>query len=461
MRPIEAMDSIDALKINIRHKKNIVREMFLFLDQLYILGRLEKSGFKINKEEIRLLFGTINSLLIQLKILNNSLPKIIEKISFFKELPSEKLVVKKPEIGKEKLVSLRYQHPAIKETGALVTIKKSDKLKFLKELSLTDNSVRRLRKEYKILKEKVEEFKKPSVYAKVSNKFFSNLSTSLLNKGYFKKLSGELKKSNLYFLSHTYVSMAFFSSLIALLFSFILLIVLLFFNLSFEFPFLFSVDESVILRLVKNFWVVIAFPILTFVAFYFYPTTEKKSISGKINQELPFVAIHMSAIAGSGVEPTKIFKIIVLSKEYPNTKKEMKKFLNEINIYGYDIVTALRNSARATSSSKLAELFKGLATTITSGGNLKDFLDKRSESLILDYRIEREKYTHTAETFMDIYISVVIAAPMIMTMLLVMINLTKLSFGLSMQTLTLLMLLAVGVINVFFIVFLHLRQPEV
>lgn len=452
------ISSIEALKVNINYEKRILRETSIFFNYLDTLNNLERKGIKINKAEKELLYNTMNSLISQFKILNNSLPELIKKISFFKELPSEKTV--KPAI-KEKLISLEYRQPSGEEKKTLVTIKKNDKLRFLKELSFTDNSIKRLKKEYKVVIEKTEEFKKPSSYGRISNKFFSKLSADLFAKGYFKGLNNELRKANLYFLSQTYVSMAFFSSLIALFASICLLILLFFFNLSFEFPFLASTNEPIFLRFMKNFWVVIAFPILTFFAFYFYPFTEKKSIASKINQELPFAVIHMSAIAGSGIEPTKIFKIIVISKEYPNTRKEIKKLLNEINIYGYDLVSALRNIASVTSSDKLAELFKGMAMTITSGGSLKEFLDKRAETLIFDYKIEREKYSHMAETFMDIYISVVIAAPMIMTMLLVMISLTGMGFGLSLNALTLLTVLGISLINIFFLVFLHLKQPSI
>ena len=169
----------------------------------------------------------------------------------------------------------------------------------------------------------------------------------------------------------------------------------------------------------------------------------------------------MSAIAGSGVEPTKIFEIIVKSEEYPHTRKEIKKLLNKINLYGYDLVSALGESARLTSSSKLAELFKGLATTITSGGELTMFLDKRAETLVFDYKVEREKYNRIAETFMDIYISVVIAAPMMMTLLLVMMSLTGMSYGLTIQATSLIIILVIGLLNIFFLIFLHLKQPEV
>jgi archaeal flagellar protein FlaJ len=134
--------------------------------------------------------------------------------------------------------------------------------------------------------------------------------------------------------------------------------------------------------------------------------------------------------------------------------------LNQINLYGYDLVTSLNNVSRTTPSIKLAELFGGLSTSITSGSDLSSFFEKRAESLLVTYRLEREKYTKLAETFMDIYISVVVAAPMILMILLVMVSVLNISPNLTLGELTFLMISIIAVINAIFIAILHLKQPN-
>jgi flagellar protein FlaJ len=191
---------------------------------------------------------------------------------------------------------------------------------------------------------------------------------------------------------------------------------------------------------------------------YSYPSLEKKSAESAIDQELPFATIHMAAISGSMIDPSKIFSIMISTKEYPHIEKELVKLMNEINIYGYDLVSALRNIAFNSPSKKLAELFNGLATTINSGGNLPDFFNKRAETLLFEYKLEKEKSNKAAETFMDIYISVVIAAPMILMLLLMMMKISGLGLSLSTSLITLIMVLSVAVVNVVFIVFLHLKK---
>ena len=169
----------------------------------------------------------------------------------------------------------------------------------------------------------------------------------------------------------------------------------------------------------------------------------------------------MSAISGSGIQPSEIFRIIGLSREYPYLRKEIRKVINQINLYGYDLVTALNNSSSVTPSEKLAELFSGLSTTITSGGDLSKFFEKRSETLLAEYRLTREKYVKTAETFMDIYISVVIAAPMILMLLFVMLSIGDFGsgLGLTIGRLTFFVIAILTLINTVFLTFLHLNQP--
>jgi flagellar protein FlaJ len=131
-----------------------------------------------------------------------------------------------------------------------------------------------------------------------------------------------------------------------------------------------------------------------------------------------------------------------------------------LNIYGYDLVTALNNVSKNTPSERLAELLNGLSTTIHSGGGLPEFFNQRSETLLATYRLDREKYTKTAETFMDIYISLVIATPIILILLLVMIGVSGIQIGFSPTQMSLMIILIIALVNISFLGVLHVKQPK-
>ena len=168
----------------------------------------------------------------------------------------------------------------------------------------------------------------------------------------------------------------------------------------------------------------------------------------------------MSAIAGADIEPSNIFRIISISKEYPCIRKEAKKIMNQINIYGYDLITALKNVAAASSSESWTDLLNGISTTLKSGGDLSKYLNKKAESLLFEYRLKREKAIKSSETFMDIYISVVIAAPMLMMLLLIMMSISQIGLALSVPAITIIIVGVVSVINLLFLMFLHLNQKK-
>lgn len=86
------------------------------------------------------------------------------------------------------------------------------------------------------------------------------------------------------------------------------------------------------------------------------------------------------------------------------------------------------------------------------------FFDKRSETLLFNHKIEEQKSAKAAETSMDLYISLGIATPMILMLLLMIMKISGLGIGMSVGTIALLVIMGVFLINVFFLTFLHLKR---
>lgn len=433
--------SLGKLKENIALERRIIDE----------INRLSVSSRDMRgEEEARMLSNQINTLKDYLRKINKELLVNIEKISLVKPLKPppvipEPVIQQSPTPLFQPVRTMPSQIPASK-------IPKKDYLSRLERLTL-----KRLGKKEKKVEKRKE--KKPSLYVKTASSFFYNISMSLIKKGKFKRLKRTLIKANLKFVPVNYVSVMFFTTLLAFFFSILVFFFFLFFNFSATFPLITASTEAIGIRLLKVFWILLAIPASIFFISYYYPTLERKSIESRINSELSFASIHMAAISGSMIDPTKIFSIVISTNEYPNLQKEFTKLMNEINVYGYDFVSALRNLAFNSPSTKLSEFFNGLATTITSGGDLPNFFEKRAQTLLFEHRLEMEKQGKAAETFMDIYISVVIAAPMILMLLLIMMSISGLGIALSPGMITLVMVLAVIMVNILFLTFLQVKQP--
>jgi len=417
------------LKKNIEHEKRIVSDINSVLESM--------SGEKGSK---KFYTDSLKSLAFQLRLLNKAVPELLKESSPVEEV-KEKVIEEKKEPKKKKVVKMSYVSPSSKEKK-FITINKMDREMFLQQLKLSEDNLKHIRR---VREKKVGGTeKKVNAYAKLSNRFFRNTSEKLVPR--LDSLGKDLKKGNVNILLVTYISMALMSTTIAFFVVAIFYLLLIF----------------VAVKNVSYFWIVIVLPLLTAFGFYYYPSSESNDVKKKITQELPFATIHMAAIAGSNITPSEIFKIISNSKEYPAIGKEVRKILVQIEIYGYDLVTSLKNVATRTPNKQLSELFSGLATNISTGGELKNYLNKKADNFLLDYRLERQKYSALAETFMDIYISVLIAAPLVMMMMFVVMNVAGLGMGgITLSMLLLLSIFGVIVVNIIFLVVLNMKQPKV
>ncbi len=429
---------IEEIKDNLATELLMVKELFKLVEWLQTATVDERKMIPLVMESIQK----------RLKILNTSVGDLLTVASPLRKLPG-----KDSDLGVEKV--------AFKNSGMRVAVRSRDKQKYLQELDLSEQLLKRLKRRSVVIDQEDGVFKSANFFAQISNNLFLKKSNALLDKGYFKNLNIDLRKGNILVLTATYVSMMLLSIGIAFIAGLILAAFFFYFKLGLTGSFIAFQEGNVIKRLGISLLIFIITPLATFAGFYFYPSMERKSLSRQIDGELPFVVIHMGSISGSGIEPTQIFKIVGLHKDYKHTRGEIRKLINQVNVYGYDLISALKNIARLTPSVRLAELFNGLSTTISSGGDLKTFFEKRAESLLLSYRLERERFTKVAETFMDIYISVVIATPMILLLLLVMVSVSGVNIGgFSIGFMTFMIVFSVAFVNVIFLWLLSLKQPS-
>jgi len=425
-----------------------------------VINEIEKNfthlGDMKNEDQKTIIQSQINYLEKHLKELNSRLTQALTNLTFSKSLEIEKKAEKgsnNPRIPREEKEEEEEKKFKLFSLGGKIF-----NLKQVSPVGLEKETINRLRKtEKEEEKEKKKKLKDKSEYSRIASEFFSKYSNKFLSQKAFKKMESDLMKANLNFTPKGYVSIIFLTTLLSIFVAGFLFLFFLFFNLD-ALKIITRVTEPITQRFLKVVWILFVVPLLTFLMMYIYPSLEKKAAGEAIDRELPFATIHMAAISGSMVNPINIFKIISSTKEYPALDKEFTKMINEINIYGYDLVSALKNTSKNSPSKNLSELFNGLITTINSGGDLAAFFEKRSETLLFNYRIVQQKESKSAETFMDIYISLVIAAPMILMLLMMIMKMSGLGIAMSVNLIALMIIMGVVVVNAFFLVFLHMKK---
>jgi len=269
---------------------------------------------------------------------------------------------------------------------------------------------------------------------------------------FFKSLYLNLRYANIKILSNTYVNIMFFMSIMSFLISFPLLLI---FFLIYKSVFIIALLQSIALASIIGGGI--------FAVFYIYPQMKIKQRVRSINTNLPFAIDHMSSVTASGVPPVTMFKLISDSRDYGEVSLEIEKISNYIDLFGYDLITAIRTVSITAPSQQFKEFFEGMINTIEAGGDLKNYLSEKSKEAMMAYRLERQKYVEAIATYSDIYIGILIAAPLFFISTLALVSMLGGSVGgFSIDTLIALgTYLIIPVLNIFFIIFLEINQPQV
>ncbi len=119
-----------------------------------------------------------------------------------------------------------------------------------------------------------------------------------------------------------------------------------------------SITPIEILQLVAEFLLLVLFMIIPFLSgfliFYSYPSVRIWERQRKIDAQLPYAIGWMSSLAGVGVIPYHIFKKLAEAEEYyGEVSREGRRLVRDVELLGFDFITALRNLAEITPSRRL------------------------------------------------------------------------------------------------------------
>jgi flagellar protein FlaJ len=202
--------------------------------------------------------------------------------------------------------------------------------------------------------------------------------------------------------------------------------------------------------------------IMIFMVGMFYPYQLVLSRKKSIETNLPFAISHMGSIASSGIPPQAVFKLLSEFKEYDVLAEEMQKITRNIEVFGLDPMTALREVAKRTPSDRFKQLLQGLTTTMEGGGDMKTYLKNAGEQSLFTWRMKRQKYLEQLSTYAEFYTGILIASPLFLISLFSIMNMIQPQLGgfeIS-ELMKISVYLIIPALNLGFLLFLHMTQVE-
>jgi len=203
----------------------------------------------------------------------------------------------------------------------------------------------------------------------------------------------------------------------------------------------FTIPVAVMLSLI------ISMAVSGLIAFLFYinPSLKANLRAEKIDHGVPFAATYLTTIAGSGIQPSKMFKILSEFETYEEMTKEAEKISTRIELVGMNVTEALARSAKESPSERLSELLWGIITTIRSGSDLHEYLQEKSRKLMEGHKRDLEEYSNNLGTFLQIYLTLIIVG----SVFTVIVTSIMSSFGLGAGTAGMIAILQFSVVFIF------------
>ena len=237
----------------------------------------------------------------------------------------------------------------------------------------------------------------------------------------FSFLTNDLIKARMYITVERLLSTA---TLYSLVLSFICVTLLQVVSLLFgyvliwRFLFISGVANTDLLRILADFSLIVLASIACFLTMFLllmlYPRVKGWERKGKIDGHLPYAICWMSFMATTGVIPYLIFRKLAETEEFfGEISQEAKLVVKDVELLGFDFISALRNLASATPSTNLRTFVQGAMTNALSGGEMGTYFVSKAREAMEENRKKFTEFIETLGLISEVYIVGLVAAPIL------------------------------------------------
>lgn len=157
---------------------------------------------------------------------------------------------------------------------------------------------------------------------------------------------------------------------------------------------------------------IVAVPtIMVFAAVYAQPVLTAMGRKTRIGIDLPYAVTYMQALSTTLTLYNVFRSVYEQSDLYGEVSKEFSMIVRDVELFGDDLVTAMRNLGRSTPSETLKRLMDDLILMFESGGDITGFFASRSAHYREVARNELEMGMKTMEIMAEVYVAAFVAAP--------------------------------------------------
>ena len=155
-----------------------------------------------------------------------------------------------------------------------------------------------------------------------------------------------------------------------------------------------------------------------FVAQAVYPDYRAGERRRLIDRDLPYAVNYIAAMSSAGIVPTVLLRDLAREATYGEVSREVAWMVRDVDLLGIDLLTAINRAIARTPSLRFQEFLQGAKTTILSGGDLKTYFASKAEQYMGENRRVQKEFLDGLGIMAESYVTVVIAGPLFMLVLL-------------------------------------------
>jgi len=153
------------------------------------------------------------------------------------------------------------------------------------------------------------------------------------------------------------------------------------------------------------------------------PGIEKNNRKIKINLTLHNAVAYMYAMRRGGAQMMTIFRSLSdRANIYGEVALEFRQIVRDADIFGYDVVSAIRHLSETTPSEKLKDFLEDLLSVIESGGDMSEFLSMRVRLYQEEARFEQKQFLNVLSIVAESYVTLFVAGPLFLIIIMVVMG---------------------------------------
>ncbi len=165
--------------------------------------------------------------------------------------------------------------------------------------------------------------------------------------------------------------------------------------------------------------------VLAYVFRWKLPESTAEVRRRSIDEGLPRTTAFMYALARGGMEFPEIIRILGRNRAiYGETANEMRLAVREMDLFGRDMITALRRTGRRTPSEQFRTFSENLVSVLRSGSNLSEFLREQYRRFQETAEERQEEVLEFLATIAEAYVTVLVAGVLFLFTILLVFGLT-------------------------------------